>query len=568
VNFNRIYTSLGLVFTLATVACGSADDENSIGNPAPTPGAAGVVEGAPMIPATPAATGGAPATTPAAEETAEDGEERAPTAEPEPSKTPMPQFDHLPRGMMPLFMVGDLNQDRRVDDTDLELFADHLEADAPVACQAAADVDGNSVVDLRDYEILVDAFATEGEIVAAPLGAHPRLPCEYSNPIAAAKFGVYDDVYSVLFLDPTVAEGPVTIQVDSPQVSFTQLDGAQQVDFHVGEMNVGATATATFDLGENGAFTFSMVRQETPASAPPEETDPRDEPTPVPYGEEIDDGVCPQRGLGCEALVVDFSYHVEAENDLRKTRDALVAAGCNVEYVTPILFPIPGARQIKKSTGTVTIQPDDHDVTHLSAHNQRELQAANEAIAGHRARVREGRDLALQIVNAHGSDNSFGGCGVWGVGFPSGFYLDRTEFHQGNLDAARRNVCASTVEDLSCYAGLSTLAVDAYHNLGVAGCGLPRLNTQPLHAGYEHDVVLASSAANEFTTDLKVGLRNEYLTQLITDHTLPGNEFRLLIAAYMQEALNSVPEANNGEMKLRYADRGYASRFASEYRNY
>ncbi len=94
----------------------------------------------------------------------------------------------LPDGAVPLFVLGDLNEDGKVDREDLAImteFVASMEKNAPappgVRCIAAADVNRDGKVDSSDIDMLKDWLARAPELSAPALYWSRDLPCSYSR---------------------------------------------------------------------------------------------------------------------------------------------------------------------------------------------------------------------------------------------------------------------------------------------------------------------------------------------------------------------------------------------------
>ena len=94
----------------------------------------------------------------------------------------------LPDGAVPLYVLGDLNEDGKVDRSDLAILTDlvaSLKKDAPappgVSCIAAADVNRDGDVDSADVNMLKDWLTRVPELSVPALYWSHQLPCSYSR---------------------------------------------------------------------------------------------------------------------------------------------------------------------------------------------------------------------------------------------------------------------------------------------------------------------------------------------------------------------------------------------------
>lgn len=91
-------------------------------------------------------------------------------------------------GVVPLFVLGDLNEDGKVDQEDLKLLRSHIaHADgAGISCLAAADLDDNGSISAKDVAVLEQILA-RGPVLVPALSSHSRLGCDFKNFFIAAR---------------------------------------------------------------------------------------------------------------------------------------------------------------------------------------------------------------------------------------------------------------------------------------------------------------------------------------------------------------------------------------------
>ena len=94
----------------------------------------------------------------------------------------------LPDGAVPLYVLGDLNEDGKVDREDLRILTEYIasqEKNAPapphLRCIAAGDVNRDGKVDSVDLAMLKDWLTRVPELSAPALYWSPDLPCWYSR---------------------------------------------------------------------------------------------------------------------------------------------------------------------------------------------------------------------------------------------------------------------------------------------------------------------------------------------------------------------------------------------------
>jgi len=268
----------------------------------------------------------------------------------------------------------------------------------------------------------------------------------------------------------------------------------------------------------------------TQGTTPPEE--PHDIPVPPKiYGHDRDED-CPQRGMGCAALIIDFQTHYLG--DLTPVKDHLLTdKACEVEYVTPKYLE---GKELQQANAR--LRANDKPGDPPSNYNNLEYQRLQEAIERHRQRIARGAELAVEIVRGEGYPAETRTCGSVG---PNGLgrTLDRQEFHAGNYQAANKHVCSWVVADFSCYSGLTPQVFDELNNrgglpqgdvkvvdaqgksstvLGDRGCQPSQANNCAPHAGYELDVAMGQSnstwkACALFTPALRSSLIGQFVKQ-------------------------------------------------------
>ena len=91
-------------------------------------------------------------------------------------------------GVVPLFILGDLNEDGVVDQEDLKLLRAYVaqKSSAAISCMAAGDLDENHTLDNKDIEVL-EQILKRGKVTAPALSSRSRLGCDYKNFFIAAR---------------------------------------------------------------------------------------------------------------------------------------------------------------------------------------------------------------------------------------------------------------------------------------------------------------------------------------------------------------------------------------------
>jgi hypothetical protein len=125
-------------------------------------------------------------------------------------------------GVVPLFVLGDLNEDGFVDQEDLKLLRAYVAhpSSAGISCLAAADLDDNGSINAHDIAVL-EEILNKGTVKAPALSSHVRLGCDFKHFfIAALPQGRAGSAVPIHFLDPrfntqnsttSIFSGPATV---------------------------------------------------------------------------------------------------------------------------------------------------------------------------------------------------------------------------------------------------------------------------------------------------------------------------------------------------------------------
>jgi len=137
----------------------------------------------------------------------------------------MQAISNFEGGVVPLFVLGDLNEDGLVDQEDLKLLRAYVAhpGSAGISCLAAADLDDNGSINAHDAAVLEDILS-KGAVKAPALSSHARLGCDFKHFfIAALPQGRAGSAVPIHFLDPrsntqnsavTIFTGPATVVSD------------------------------------------------------------------------------------------------------------------------------------------------------------------------------------------------------------------------------------------------------------------------------------------------------------------------------------------------------------------
>src|SRR6476659_3621151 len=134
----------------------------------------------------------------------------------------MQAISNFEAGVVPLFVLGDLNEDGSVDQEDLKLLRAYVghPANAGISCLAAADLDDNGSINAHDAAVL-EQVLSKGAVKAPALSSHARLGCDFKHFfVAALPQGKAGSAVPIHFLDPrfnvqnstaTIFAGPATV---------------------------------------------------------------------------------------------------------------------------------------------------------------------------------------------------------------------------------------------------------------------------------------------------------------------------------------------------------------------
>jgi len=170
----------------------------------------------------------------------------------------------LGEDLLPLFVLGDLNEDGVVDEKDLELMKrviDRGNSEAPpeVSCLAAADVTGNGIVDEKDFDLL-SSWIRSGPVTAPALWHQSFLPCDYKQFFVAAQTTtVAGGVVNIRFLDSNLNSTNSRVTVPNGNAQVTPAEGNRGYDIAVASTaQVDDLIKVRLQLPKRGAFLFTI----------------------------------------------------------------------------------------------------------------------------------------------------------------------------------------------------------------------------------------------------------------------------------------------------------------------
>ncbi len=403
--------------------------------------------------------------------------------------------------LSPLYAMGDVNEDGRVNYADYKLLKNHVLYDASpktMSCYAAADFDLNGTVDGDDLSLMFELTDGGDNLAALTLYSDPSLPCDHSNLLLAAKLDTQaGGEVPVRFVDGEhsvdVAEAWLTTENAELELAA---DGLGYVVRAATWAEPGDYIGLDVQLVSGTVFTLSIpliatIVDETPTTYEATTKTP---------------SACPQRGKGCVAFMLDFSKHVWYEFDSDEIADALPGVGCTTTYVAPNFRRVPQVVLYKSRFYTVIFRPSATAVANARAHNRTQWTNIRNKWSTWRQSVGN-QDMAMVMVNGHGSSTS------WSAGFDTGDHLNRAQFHREFYAVAAGKVCSTVTHDMSCYAGHTPRLVKNLNNSGSTSATSTEDHSK--HAGYDLDVATATSKWNKTTMNIEVGARVAEIGQVL-----------------------------------------------------
>ena len=140
----------------------------------------------------------------------------------------------LPDGVYPLYILGDVDEDGKVDRDDLAILTrltaslkKHAPLPAAATCIAAADIDRNGDIDARDVRILQNWLKDTPALAGPALYWQPGLPCSYLHLIVASKAQAYPgETIPVILLGDGLTASNTRLMVESgPATASRASDG-------------------------------------------------------------------------------------------------------------------------------------------------------------------------------------------------------------------------------------------------------------------------------------------------------------------------------------------------------
>jgi len=179
-------------------------------------------------------------------------------------------------GLIPLFVLGDVNEDGQVDEQDLELVRSIVQAGnqaqppAAVSCLAAGDVDQNGLIDQRDIATLTEWVSKK--VTAPALSYQAALPCDFKRFfLAASPYARRGGAARIRFLDAALnpANTMVTIEEGEAVIGVAADDKGYEVIVR-DAAKVGDQIVLKLVLPDKRTYYYSLVVEDAPESLAPE----------------------------------------------------------------------------------------------------------------------------------------------------------------------------------------------------------------------------------------------------------------------------------------------------------
>jgi len=199
--------------------------------------------------------------------------QREPRTVPPDYEKKMAAIKNFEAGVVPLFVVGDLNEDGAVDDADLALLRQYLDkknsatAATGITCLGAADLNRNGRVDARDLEILSDILR-HGRVNAPALSHGTPLGCDYRNFIlAAGPEATAGGAVPIHFLDAGITPRNSSALISSGEATVSPIADGFLIRV-ARSARPGSTVTVSLTLtgGRKYLYTFAVIP--TPGQTP------------------------------------------------------------------------------------------------------------------------------------------------------------------------------------------------------------------------------------------------------------------------------------------------------------
>lgn len=408
---------------------------------------------------------------------------------------------------VPYYILGDINGDGVVNQDDLTMLTKYFASEGKEKCTilAAADWSGNGVVDKNDLKIMQSIFELKNNIEIPTLTSQNRIAFDYTKAVLfAPAYTMVGASFKILFNDESsnpeieLTDKQITVAYDSLKKEYT----LHIPDSIHNESKIDILITITDKDNKTRKFILHLPVRPKQNVAQAAKI--------IPLSTIHDSAAdCKQRNKGCEVLIIDFMHANEFFAFLHDSKDLVDPfknCGCNVIYVAPKMQALPTDDSILVVDKVAAVSGGGI-ITYkkiLNPNFAKEWQAANNsndvewnklnnAIRQHQTLIKKGRELVIELVNAHGDTRSWGSC-----------YLDyrdlyRDTFHLNNYSSANGNCCDWFTYDLSCHAGYTPIIVENLENKGIPSMQ-PSGAKGNFHAAFEYDYSYGSCKRTEEST--------------------------------------------------------------------
>jgi hypothetical protein len=171
----------------------------------------------------------------------------------------MQAISNFEAGVVPLFVLGDLNEDGVLDQEDLKLLRAYVAhpGSAGISCLAAADLDDNGSINAHDVAVL-EQVLSKGAVKAPALSSHARLGCDFKHFfIAALPQGRAGSAVPIHFLDPRFSTQNSTATIFAGQATVVSNHGAFLVQIAKSAPE-GTIVTVSITLADKQKYLYSF----------------------------------------------------------------------------------------------------------------------------------------------------------------------------------------------------------------------------------------------------------------------------------------------------------------------
>ena len=161
----------------------------------------------------------------------------------QPSDATKQALSSLEEGTVPLYVLGDLNADGKVDTDDRKLLSELMAARAKglptppnVMCVAAGDLNLDRAVDQEDLAMLDTWLAKQSEVSPAALDYQPSLPCRLTGSFVASWLDPSPgQKIPVTLIRPDLTTGNVTAVIKSGPATIQSRPDGKSYDLQVND---------------------------------------------------------------------------------------------------------------------------------------------------------------------------------------------------------------------------------------------------------------------------------------------------------------------------------------------